>query len=123
MPTPSEIDNDIFYKGSFTTNLTTVKKLLKRHKQIKYHIGVFPETAKEVGKIKFSFVHLDADIYESTKSGLEFFWPKINKGGIVLIHDYPCALGVKKAVEEFFQDKPEYIIRISHHQALIVKFL
>ena len=66
--------------------------------------GFFPESAKDVDD-KFCFVNLDMDIYQSTKDGLEFFWPKMVKRGIIMIHDYnnKNCKGVKKAVNEFAQ--------------------
>lgn len=64
--------------------------------------GIFPETTKGIDDT-FVFVSLDADLYEPTISGLEFFYPKMARGGYIMIHDfregqYP---GVGKAVDEF----------------------
>lgn len=48
----------------------------------------------------------DMDIYEPTLRALEWFRPRIAKGGIVLCHDYFCGLcpGVTKAVDEFLDE-------------------
>ena len=59
--------------------------------------------------VRFSLVHFDCDLYAPTKAALEAFWPRINRGGLVIfdeygIHDWP---GETAAVEEFFADKPE----------------
>ena len=64
--------------------------------------GCFPDTAKEVDD-KFAFVSLDADLYEPIKSGLEFFYPRLEKGGYIFVHDYGGYdwPGVKCAVNEF----------------------
>ena len=53
------------------------------------------------GKIAFAF--LDGDFYESIKDSLKLVLPKMNRGGIIMIHDYtnPALPGVKKAVDEF----------------------
>ena len=66
---------------------------------------------------------MDGDIYESTLEGLRFFYPRMNKGGIILSHDY-CSLGfpgVKRAFDEFMSDKPEPVIELWDSQALVVK--
>jgi len=42
--------------------------------------GIFPETAKDVND-RFCFVSLDADLYEPTKEGLNFFYPLLSPGG------------------------------------------
>ena len=69
----------------------------------------------------YDSVHLDVDLYKSTLDCLKFFYPRVNKGGIIISHDYPSVNGVKKAFDEFFKDKPEPIIRVSYNQCLIVK--
>ena len=45
----------------------------------------------------------------------------MNKGGIILIHDYIGAKGVQKAFDEFFKDKPEPIIEMTSSQGFIMK--
>lgn len=64
--------------------------------------GYFPDTAEGI-EDTFCFVSLDVDIYTGTKSGLEFFWPRLANGGVIMIHDYNCnsCQGVSKAVNEF----------------------
>ena len=65
---------------------------------------------------------MDVDLYESTKAGLEFFYPRMSRGGIIMSHDYPSLNGVLKAVTEFFADKPDPVIDIAGgEQCLIVK--
>jgi len=31
---------------------------------------------------------MDADLHNPTRAGLEFFYPRLSEGGIILIHDY-----------------------------------
>ena len=71
---------------------------------------------------KFSFVHLDVDLYKSTLDCLKYFYPRVSRGGVIISHDYPNSDGVNKAFDEFFQDKPEIIIEpFATGQCLIVK--
>jgi len=73
----------------------------------------FPDSALEnnyaLDEEKFCLVHLDADIYEPTLAGLQFFWDKLIVGGKVLVHDYDwhATPGVKAAVEAFLELLPE----------------
>jgi len=64
--------------------------------------GYFPETAKGLEE-KFAFVSLDADLYQPMLEGLKYFYPRLEKGGYIFIHDYFNEVfpGVKKAVEEY----------------------
>lgn len=82
-----------------------VEKIMKDEKDVYITEGVFPETSGIIKDKKFALVHLDVDIYTATKLGLEFFLPRMNKGGVILVHDYPAHRGVKKAVDEFLIGK------------------
>ena len=42
---------------------------------------------------KFAFVSLDTDLYKPTLAGLEFFWPRMSKGGFIFIHDFGLRCG------------------------------
>ena len=61
------------------------------------------------------------DLYKPTLESIEFFYPRMKKGGIIISHDYSVALGVRRAFDEFFKDKPEPIIQMAGSQCLIVK--
>lgn len=110
-----------FKKGEFQASLESVKRYLKKYSKVHFYKGYFPNTAKPILNKKFSFVNLDVDIYESTKSSLEFFYPRMSKGGIIISHDYINAIGVRKAIDDFFQNKPEPIVEMAGSQCLIVK--
>lgn len=64
--------------------------------------GYFPETAADV-KDTFCFVNLDMDLYKPTFEGLNFFWDRMEVGGVILVHDYFSEEyeGVQNAVKEF----------------------
>jgi len=109
------------HEGDFSCSLDSVRAYVASDR-CHYYPGLFPGTSAPVGNKTFSFVHLDVDIYESTKAGLEFFYPRMSPGGIIISHDYPSLKGVYKAVHEFFQDKPEPVIELAcGEQCLVVK--
>lgn len=64
--------------------------------------GWFPQSAQGLEQDKFCLVNLDPDLYEPLKAGLEFFYPRLVKGGVLLICGYfsPHA-GIKQACDEF----------------------
>lgn len=70
-----------------------------------YVKGWFEETVpiNEVGKI--SLLRLDGDLYNSTKVCLEHLYPKLVKGGWLIVDDYGLD-GCRIAVDEYF-DKHE----------------
>jgi len=122
LPALSPMDAaDQFRKGQFSASVDDVKNYLKNYPSVHFYKGLFPATADPIKNKKFSFVHLDVDLYEATLSSIRFFYPRMNKGGVMLSHDYISAPGVRKAFDEFFEDKPEPIIEMSGSQCLIVK--
>jgi hypothetical protein len=118
---------DSHRQGDFNdTSLDRVRSYLMKFDNVHFYKGIFPESAKDLmdRSCAFSFVNLDVDIYESTREGLMFFYPRMSKGGIMMSHDYrsiSCP-GVKKAFDEFFYDKPEPIIELWDSQCCVVKF-
>jgi O-methyltransferase len=121
IPKVDKIDESLFYAGQFSSSFEEVKCSLKEYKNVRFYRGLFPETARPVEDKKFSFIHLDVDTYQSTLSCLQFFYTRMNRGGIIISHDYINADGVRKAFDEFFEDKLEPIIEMSGTQCLIVK--
>ncbi len=72
-------------------------------------VGRFPDTASGVPPAtRFALVHLDTDLYAPQLAGLRFFYPKMNRNGVMIIHDCNNVwAGSRQALDEFFADKPE----------------
>jgi O-methyltransferase len=67
--------------------------------------GYFPDSLDGL-EDTFCFVSLDPDLYKPIKDGLEYFYPRLEKGGYIFVHDYNNDLykGAKQAVREFSQE-------------------
>ena len=123
LPALSKNDNpEHFHESQFPSSFEEVKNLFNTYSNVHLYKGLFPQTAGPIKDKRFSFVNLDTDLYESTKDCLEFFYPRMNRGGILLSHDYPKAIGVKRAFDEFFENKPEIVLpAVSRQQCFVVK--
>lgn len=64
--------------------------------------GLFPESLDGL-EDTFAFVSLDVDFEQAIYSGLEYFYPRLNKGGYIFVHDYNSATlkGVRNAVNRY----------------------
>lgn len=91
--------------GRHAADLATVKQRLSKYPNTRYYPGIFPETSPPVKNKLFSFVHLDTDLYESTKWGLEFFFPRLVQDGIIVVHDSTYILGVGVAIVDYFAER------------------
>ena len=123
IPQKSRIDKH--RSGDFKeTSHEDVERYLKNYKNIFVVKGVFPDSANMIRDKKFSFVHLDVDMYKSTLDSLGFLYNKMSEGGVILSHDYnsKSCPGVKKAFDEFFSNKKEPVVELSAtSQCLVIK--
>jgi hypothetical protein len=85
--------------------------------------GWIPDSFAAIEPQAFAFVHVDVDLYAPTKASLEFFYPLLSPGGIVLIDDYGSTHcpGATRAADEFLSDKPEKMIALSSGAGFFVK--
>jgi len=77
--------------------------------------GFFPESATQLpAEERYCLVHIDADLYDPIKAGLDYFYPRMVDGGFIVVHDVMsmCWDGATKAIEDFLADKPEFFIPI-----------
>lgn len=121
LPAATEVDRYVHRVGQYKSSLESVQEYLQGYENVHYHKGVFPESAEAMEERTYAFVHLDVDLYEGTAGCLEYFYPRLAPGGILLSHDYDWAAGVRKAFDEFFRDKPENIIEQPTTQCMVVK--
>ncbi len=99
----------------FRCGVGEVQKFLGGSENIVYCKGYFPDTVSQIPEgTEFAIVHLDCDLYNPIKAGLEYFYPRLRPGGLIVVHDYYSGYwpGVTRAVDEFFLDKPEALIHI-----------
>ena len=121
LPSPSDKDSKGFYTGQYRASEAEVKNYL-RDFDVRIYKGLFPSTAGPIAEKTFAFVHLDVDLYDSTKACLEFFYERMARGGIILTHDYAAREeGVYRAFQDFFHDKPEPVIELGGNQGIVVK--
>lgn len=119
MPDVAPEDN-FHQKGDFAdTGAERVRNgLSKLGENFEMHVGFFTKTIPEMEKnesLRFSFAHIDVDLYESVRDALEFCYPRMATGGIVILDDYgaPTCLGAKQAADEFFASKIETVVTLS----------
>ena len=75
--------------------------------------GWFPETISEqMTDSRYCAVSLDCDLYDPMRAGLEYFYPRLSRGGLLLLHDYSSGFwkGATRAIDEFCQETGEMIV-------------
>ena len=122
-----KITNNFSYKwkkNDLSTPISVAEKNLSQFPQrFKLFKGWIPDKFHEVSDKKFCLVHIDVDLYQPTLDSLNFFWDKLNKGGVLVCDDYGSLLcpGAKKAMDEFFESKNMSVIHLTTGQGIVFK--
>lgn len=118
LPEPSE--HDLHNQGEFggvDAGAMSAYFRFIRH-NVRIVKGFVPDTFKIFADHEtFSFVHIDVDLYKSILDSLDYFVPRMNVGGIIILDDYKfkSTPGCKIAIEEFFSNKKN---KVSHRSEL-----
>jgi len=78
--------------------------------------GLFEETLATLPDSEYFFVDIDCDLYEPHIQCLEFFYPRMPKGGIIFFDDYhsvefPMA---RRAIDDFMRGRPEMLFHLRY---------
>lgn len=99
------------------------RKLEPFTKMLEFHKGWIPDRFLEVEDKTFAFVHVDVDLHQPTFDSVEFFYPRLSLGGILLCDDYgfTSCPGATEAVDSFLSDKPEKMISLDAGGGFFIK--
>ena len=127
---------DKVYKESIQDNgisawcnasLNEVQNNLRRtgypENQITYIEGKVEDTIPETVPNELSLLRLDTDWYDSTLHELIHLFPRLRKGGILILDDYGHWQGARRAADEYFKSKGifPFLSRIDYTGRVFVK--
>lgn len=96
-----------------------------------FHKGLFADTLPQLSDVQYHFVNIDCDLFEPHIECLDYFYPRMVRGGVIFFDDYgsrefPMA---RAAVDQFMRDKPELLFHLragddgpNRTKAYIVKY-
>ena len=108
------------------TSLDTVRSLAADMglTNIETLTGIFPEeTGARVADRRFSLCHIDVDVYQSGLDVLEWVWPRMPVGGIVVYDDYGFATcdGITRLVNERYVQRGAVTLHNLNGHAVAIK--
>jgi O-methyltransferase len=105
-----EVRANLLSTGYPSENLTLIK-------------GMVQNTLLETRLGKIALLRLDTDWYESTVCELQYLYPLLSENGVLIIDDYGHLRGQKKAVDEYFANRHEFLLlhRIDYSGRVAVK--
>lgn len=80
--------------------------------RVHYVQGLVEDTVPHQAPEQISILRLDTDWYASTKHELEFLYPRLVSGGVLLIDDYGYWQGSRQAVDEFLEKTGERLLML-----------
>ena len=93
---------EAFHAAHRNTAIDKVLAMMPYPESITVKPGFFPESLHGL-EDRFCLVSLDVDFYQTTLDGLRYFWPRLEKGGCLLLHDWgsPKLPGVAAALAAY----------------------
>ena len=111
LPNPNgekyEMDKNSTYHAmdELSVSLDQVKKNFQKYgfldEQVHFLKGWFKDTLPDAPIDRIALLRLDGDMYESTMDALTHLYPKLSKGGYILIDDYGAVKMAKQAVKDY----------------------
>ena len=106
-----EFNNDIslpvlkeeFYNLYRNIDIEEVIKIMPNKENCIIKKGLFPDTTIGLENNTYAFVSIDVDLEKSIYNSLEYFYPRLNCGGVIFVHDYIChdLEGVKRSIQRY----------------------
>lgn len=106
--------------GKYAATLETVKTGLRAFPGIEFFPGWIPQAFPDEPDARYRFVHVDVDIYQPTRDSLDYFYPRLVAGGMIVCDDYNWP-GARKAIEEVCARVGAEFKTTPHMQACIVR--
>jgi hypothetical protein len=109
--------------GTFDCPQDAVRRSLSEFPGIEYHQGWIPDALSSLPEKTYSFVHIDLDLHDPIRGAIDYFYPRLAKGGVIVLDDYGSLVwpGAMKAGDEGAAALGQTLIPLSTGQALIVR--
>ncbi len=83
--------------------------------------GWIPPVFATLPERDWAFVHLDLTLYEPTLAALEYFYPRLNKEGVILCDGSIFCPGAQKAWDEFCATHDLASVVLGHRESILIK--
>jgi len=105
---PTEADGAYWRAGDLAYSEDDVRRRLSTFDFVEYKKGWIPDRFVDVSSASFCFVHIDVDLAEPTRKSLEFFFPRLEIGGWIVVDDYgfKTCPGATREVDDFVAGEP-----------------
>lgn len=91
--------------------------------RLRFVVGDVAETLLVPANLpdRIAVLRLDTDWHASTRLELEVLWPRLQRGGTLIVDDYGHWQGCREAVDTFFAEKHQPILKVDYTVRMMVK--
>ena len=110
----------VWKKGDLASPVESVRELFKGSQRVNILPGYFSETLPQHPNLRFSFCHVDCDLYSSVKECISYILPRLSIGGVIVFDDYGFrdTQGAKAAIDECFGQSHQPFVPLPTGQAV-----
>ena len=83
--------------------------------------GWIPDVFAKLPTTAWSFVHLDLTLYEPTLAALQYFYPALSTGGVIVCDGSLFCPGVQQALDEFSATSGAAYVTLGYREAVFMK--
>ena len=81
-------------------------------RRVRFVPGLVEATLPACAPEQIALLRLDTDFHDSTRHELEHLYPRLTRGGVLVVDDYGSWHGVQKAVDDYFAGQPLHLVRV-----------
>jgi hypothetical protein len=109
--------------GFYTLDVEPVRRNFAEWKNVKIVAGAIPETLSQITSNQIAFASIDMNCSPPEVAAMEYLWPRLVAGAIVVLDDY-AYYGYrtqKVAMDQFARQKGVTVLSLPTGQGLLIK--
>lgn len=112
-----------YSRGDMRVPFERVQAVFGDYRHVRILKGWIPQVFAGLPERPWSFVHVDVDLYEPTLASLEYFFPRLSKGGVIVNDDYATAdfPGAGRAWDRFCTQRQVPFLVLDTGQAVLMR--
>ena len=120
-PETGRNDKRFGVRDTYAKSLSDVEANFSEWKRINFVVGFVPDSLQSVVVEKVAFLHIDLNNAAAEAGALRYFWPKVVKGGIIVLDDYAQVASQNQAMNMLAAEIGFSILATGTGQGIIVK--
>lgn len=112
---------EFFPAGKTDTSPEIVRGFFSEFPNVNVCAGWIPQVFATLPEREWAFVHLDLSLYEPTLASLEYFYPRLTKGGVILCDGSIFCPGVTQAWEDYCGGHDLPYVLLGHREMVLIK--